>query len=524
MEADPQTDNSRNSVASLEYFGDVRRPARHEDQLMPATPSTSGAGAGPAPVAPGERLRTIRTLVVAIVVMWVVLVGAWAIDRGVSQAAFADQERKVEDARLRLAGAEELSSVFSAVNTAVEPSVVKIDTVRGRAQPAPSGQIIPQANSGSGVIVEIDDNGEAAYVMTNNHVVINAARIAVTLFDGRTLEGRIIGTDPETDLAVLQVDAPDLIPADWGNSDTLRKGDWVLAFGSPFGFVGSMTAGIVSALNRTQNDGIATPLGTEALQNFIQVDAAINPGNSGGPLINVQGQIVGINTAIFTRTGDFSGIGFAIPSNQARRVYDDIREEGHFIRGWLGVSVAPVTNVPSLVEQLGYEGNDGVIIRDIYRDTPAAQSDLRRSDIILKVDNTPIRSAEELRNKTAFTRPGETVNVEVFRNGQTIDIPVAIAAMPEDTIPPPLTSFDPESLGMSMTTTRDGRVLIESVEEGSPAAEAGVAEGDILLGVNGQRIGSVMEAQTLLARSDPRQGIELMIASGRRLYRVIVRE
>lgn len=520
MSADPQNQQGHGEGQSLEYYPDAGAAANRDNPVPDKVPNDVPIRA----VGPGDRLRTIRTLIVAVVVMWVVLVGAWAVNRGLTQAAFADQERKVEEARLRLTGVEDLSSVFSEVNTAIEPSVVKIDTVRGVMRPGPDGQAIPQANSGSGVIVEFDADADVGYVMTNNHVVVNASRIAVTLFDGRTLEGRIVGTDAETDLAVLQVEAPDLIAAEWGNSDTLRKGDWVLAFGSPFGFVGSMTAGIVSALNRTQNDGIVTPLEVQALQNFIQVDAAINPGNSGGPLINVRGQIVGINTAIFTRTGDFSGIGFAIPSNQANRVYEDVRKEGRFIRGWLGVSVAPPDRVPSLAAQLGYAGNGGVIVSDIFAGTPAADSDLQRGDIILKIDDTAIRTAESLRNKTAFSRPGKLVSVEVFRDGQTLSIPIAIAAMPEDTIPAPASSFELESIGLSLTATHDGRVVIHAVAEDSPAGRVGITPGDVLLGINGERVGNPREAEALLSRGDLLSGIELIIASDRRVYRVVVRE
>lgn len=520
MAADPQNEKDQGERQSLEYFPNVSTGG---SRATPAPPAAAPPAAPERAAVPGDRLRTIRTLVVALVVMWVVLVGAWAVNRGLTQAAFADQERKVEEARLRLASVKELSSVFSEVNTVIEPTVVKIDTARGVMRPGPGGQAIPQANSGSGVIVEFDAEAGVGYVMTNNHVVVNASRIALTLFDGRTLEGRIVGTDAETDLAVLQVEAPDLVAANWGDSDLLRKGDWVLAFGSPFGFVGSMTAGIVSALNRTQEDGIVTPLEVEALQNFIQVDAAINPGNSGGPLINVQGQIVGINTAIFTRTGDFSGIGFAIPSNQARRVYEDIREEGRFIRGWLGVSVAPADRVPALTARLGYDGSDGVVVNDIFAGTPAADSDLQRGDIILKIDDTTIRSAEALRNKTAFTPPGETVSVEVFRDGQTISIPIEVAAMPEETIPAPASALTLERIGLTLSSSQ-GRVIVREVEEDSPAGRAGISPGDLLLGINGERVRNQLEAEALLSRGSLLSGIELTVASDRTVYRVILRE
>ena len=291
----------------------------------------------PPPMTAGERLRTARMLVVGAVVMWVVLVAAWAGNRALETWASAERNRRAEAARARLADGAELSGVFNEVNAVVEPSVVKIDVLRPT--PAPPRPVpgrpepLPPANSGSGVIVDVDDGAgltgglrtPVGYVVTNEHVVRNASAIFVTLFDGRRITARVVGTDPPTDLAVLRVEATGLLPARWGDSDGLRKGDAVLAFGSPFGFVGSMTSGIVSALNRTSDDGVGAPppaaAGSDAptpYRDFIQVDAAVNPGNSGGPLADVRGRIVGINTSIFTRTGDFSGIGFAIPSNQAR--------------------------------------------------------------------------------------------------------------------------------------------------------------------------------------------------------------
>ena len=419
---------------------------------------------------------------------------------------------------------QDLGAVFSEVNTVVEPAVVKLDVVRAGDRAGPFGRPIPEANSGSGVIVETDAEDGMGFVVTNNHVVANAARIDVTLADGRTVPGRLIGTDADSDLAVVAIRADSLIAAEWGDSDTLRKGDWVLAFGSPFNFVGSMTAGIVSALNRTQNDGIDTPLGQDAYQNFIQVDAAINPGNSGGPLANLRGEIIGINTAIFSRTGEFSGIGFSIPSNQARRVYNDIRQSGRFIRGWLGVGVSPVQELARQARELGYEGNAGVIVTQVYRDTPAAGSGLRRNDIILSADGAAIRDSQTLRNRTAFAELGSTVELEVFRDGQTIKLPVTVGPMPDDTMLLGLQpQFEPAALGLRMSRVKDGPVQIVAVAPGSPAANAGLRPGDFLLEVEGQRVPTVEQANALLSQLDPALGIELTIMSGRRTYDVVIR-
>ena len=473
---------------------------------------------------PGDRLRTIRTLVIAVVVMWVVLVAAWALDKGLRQSLFGQYARNVEEARRQLASVEDLSSVFAEVNTAVEPAVVKLEVFRVTGRNGPFGRPVPEANSGSGVIIEVDQKNDLGFLLTNNHVVVNANRIDVTLADGRTVEGSVVGTDPQSDLAVVVISAENLIAAEWGNSDTLRKGDWVLAFGSPFNFVGSMTAGIVSALNRTQNDGIDTPLGPDAYQDFIQVDAAVNPGNSGGPLANLRGQIVGINTAIFSRTGDFSGIGFAIPSNQARRVYEDIRETGRFVRGWLGVRVFPADAEPRRARQLDYDGKAGVIVDTVYQDTPAAEAGLRKNDIILSVNGRPVRDQDALKNMTAFAELGKPVTLEILRDGEAIKLPVTIGPMPDDSmILSAQPQFDPRTLGVRLADTDRGVVQIRAVDVGSPAHDAGLRAGDYILAIADQPVPNVRVAEELLSQIDSRLGVELLVASGDRQLSIVVK-
>ena len=481
--------------------------------------------AGP-PVRPpaGDRLRTVRTLVIAVVVMWVVLVAAWALDRGLRQSLFGQYARNVEEARRQLASVEDLSSVFAEVNTAVEPSVVKLEVFRVAGRTGPFGRPVPEANSGSGVIIEVDASQGFGYLLTNNHVVVNANRIAVTLSDGRTVQGTVIGTDPESDLAVVVIEAENLIAAEWGDSDTLRKGDWVLAFGSPFNFVGSMTAGIVSALNRTRNDGIDTPIGMDAYYNFIQVDAAVNPGNSGGPLANLRGQIVGINTAIFSKTGEFSGIGFAIPSNQARRVYEDIRESGRFIRGWLGVRVLPTAADPRRARQLDFDGKSGVIVETVYQHTPAAEAGLRRNDIILSVNGRPVRDEEALKNMTAFSELGEEVKLEVFRDGETTTLPVTIGPMPDDSMTLGMQpQLDPRILGIRLEDDDAGNVRVRAVVTDSPAFKAGIRPGDLILAIGEVPVRSAKQAEIMLTQVDPRLGVEMLVAGDGRVHQVVVK-
>src|SRR3954462_3324778 len=317
--------------------------------------------------------------------------------------SFALAEEKREEVRAGLSHAEDLATAFRSVGKVVEPSVVNIqvrkkgpdirslpidpddlrkffpkgpdgeDLVpknfrnpRGGGQGNPGDQDSPdddtfempdQIGTGSGVIMEYNDG--KGYILTNNHVAGAAEELTITLSDGREFHnGKVLGTDPKTDLAVIEIKADRLSPAKWGNSDDLQKGDWIMAFGSPFGYVGSMTHGIVSALNRQ-----AGILGAAGYESFIQVDAPINPGNSGGPLVNLHGEVVGINTAIASQSGGFQGIGFAIPSNQAKFIYTALKEKGKVTRGWLGVSIKDVAKDPGLAASFGYKAEKGVFVQ-----------------------------------------------------------------------------------------------------------------------------------------------------------------
>ena len=263
-------------------------------------------------------------------------------------------------------------------------------------------QGLEEDGTGSGVIMDVD-NGYG-YILTNNHVAGDGSEIfEITLADGRVLhkdDCKLMGADPKSDLAVVQVKADRLIPAHWGNSDDLEKGDWVMAFGSPFGYVGSMTHGIVSALNRTS----VIPDKTNDYENFIQVDAPINPGNSGGPLVNIHGEVVGINTAIATVSGGFQGIGFAIPSNQAKVVYASLKEHGKVVRGWLGVGIRNVSDDPDIAKSFGYQGDTGVLVSQTIPNTPA-YGKLLHGDIVTQVNGQPVNDMTQLRNRIAADCP-----------------------------------------------------------------------------------------------------------------------
>jgi Do/DeqQ family serine protease len=266
---------------------------------------------------------------------------------------------------------------------------------------------------GSGVIV--DDKGT---ILTNNHVVENAAEVSVSLSDGRTLKAQILGVDERTDLAALRVKGTNLPYARLGNSDSLQVGDIVLAFGNPFGFGGTVTMGIVSAMGRGN-------LGLADYEDFIQTDAAINPGNSGGALVNTRGEVVGINTAIFSRSGGYQGIGFAIPSTMAHEVLDDLIEHGKVVRGYAGLRVQPLTS--DLANALGLDETRGAVVASLDPQGPAADAGLKRGDLIVSVRDHPVTTDEELRTQLSRLRPGDHATLGVVRGGRKMQVEMTLA-------------------------------------------------------------------------------------------------
>ena len=273
-----------------------------------------------------------------------------------------------------------------------------------------------QTSLGSGVLLSAQ-----GYVLTNNHVVAEADQIQVMLGDGRSLEAAIVGVDPETDLAVLKITAENLPSIVLGDSEHLRVGDVVLAIGNPFGVGQTVTQGIVSATGRNQ-------LGISTFENFIQTDAAINPGNSGGALINAHGELVGINTAIFSKSGGSQGIGFAIPVSLAREVMQQITEHGAVVRGWLGIEAQDLT--PTLAESFGLKTSQGVLIAGVLRGGPADQAGLQPGDIITALNEQPVSNARESMNQIAGNPPGAMLAVHGLRNGQTFTVQARIGQRP----------------------------------------------------------------------------------------------
>ncbi len=273
-----------------------------------------------------------------------------------------------------------------------------------------------QTSLGSGVIVN-----EQGYILTNNHVIEGADAIQVGLRDGRSTSAKIVGTDPESDLAVLKIELDKLPTITLGQSDELRVGDVVLAIGNPFGVGQTVTQGIVSATDRTE-------LGISTFENFIQTDAAINPGNSGGALITARGELVGINTAIFSRSGGSQGIGFAIPMSLAKGVMQQIVEQGHVSRGWLGIEIQAVT--PALAESFGLDKQAGVLVAGVLKQGPADKAGLQPGDIILHINGQPTNTVRAALNAITQTRPGKAINVEGIREGKKFELSAEVAERP----------------------------------------------------------------------------------------------
>ncbi len=279
----------------------------------------------------------------------------------------------------------------------------------------------PQQGLGSGVIVSPE-----GYILTNNHVIVGAEEIEVTLSDSRRAIAQVIGTDPDTDLAILRINLDRLPVITLGNSDAAQVGDRVLAIGNPFGVGQTVTSGIVSALGRNQ-------LGINTFENFIQTDAAINPGNSGGALVDVNGSLLGINTAIYSRSGGNMGIGFAIPVSTARQVLEGIVRDGQVVRGWVGIE--PMALTPELAETFGLKVTEGVLITGVLQNGPAAKAGLRPGDLLLKVAGRPVTTVGEVLTQVAALTPGQRATFEVSRRNETLSLQVTPAQRPKTKVP-----------------------------------------------------------------------------------------
>ena len=359
--------------------------------------------------------------------------------------------------------------------------------------------------AGSGVIVD----ARQGIVITNHHVIKNAAEIIVTLKDRRQFPAKLVGTDPATDIAVLKIDAPDLSALKLGDSDQLNVGDFVVAIGNPFGLGQTVTSGIVSALGRSG-------LNIEGYEDFIQTDASINPGNSGGALINLRGELIGINTAIIGPSGANVGIGFAVPVNMARGVMTQLVRFGEVRRGRLGIDFESLA--PDAATMLKLPTADGALISTVQPDSPAAKAGLRRGDVVLAFNGRPVKSGPDLRNRLGLTPIGENIELTVLRDGRQLSAKMQIAA-PQD-----LASGDaqivPQLAGLKIanidrTTPQGARVegvLVVGIETGSVAAGYGLRPGDVIAAVNRQRVRNI--AEFLAAMRNVERAFQMSIVRG----------
>jgi serine protease Do len=429
-------------------------------------------------------------------------------------------------------------ATISDVAERVVPSVVNLSatrTVRGRQTPhpffddpffreffGPRGRVPrdrEQRSLGSGVIVSPD-----GVILTNNHVVENAEEVQVTLHDGRELEARLVGADPRSDLAVLRLEGEisGLTPLPFGDSSALRLGEVVLAIGNPFGVGQTVTMGIVSATGRSN-------VRLLDYEDFIQTDAAINPGNSGGALVNMRGELVGINTAILSRTGGYQGIGFAIPSEMAHPIMESLLADGKVVRGWLGVSIQDLDR--ELAAGLGLKVERGVLISDVTADSPAANAGLERGDVVLEANGERMQSTSRFRNLIAAAGPGTRVDLLILRDGKEMTVEAELGSLAESPEPQEEAAAGEgilEGLSVSALDTRtrarfeiperiDQGVVVTGVTPGSPAAAAGLREGDVLLEVNRQRVDSPASFERL-AKQAKRSILLLVFRDGATVY------
>ena len=339
-----------------------------------------------------------------------------------------------------------------------------------------------QSGQGSGFIISAD-----GYIMTNNHVVGDADKVTVQLLNGNEYVAEIIGTDPPTDVALIKINTDTKLPfLPLGNSDKLEVGDWVLAFGNPFGLSHTLTAGIVSAKGRSG-------MGLSDYENFIQTDAAINPGNSGGPLVNIDGEVVGMNTAIFSRSGGYMGIGFAIPINMADTIHRQLVDHGGVTRGRLGVLIQDLT--PDLAKSFEIDQHQGILIAQVMDDSPAATAGLKQGDILLKVDGKKITKVAKFRNQIAMTTPQTKIKLLVLREGKKRTITVTIGAQDGTEAETQSNNDKLPKLGMQLQSLTGELakqfdyvgahgVLVTAVDAGSIAAQAGIQRGSLIEEVN----------------------------------------
>ena len=422
---------------------------------------------------------------------------------------------------------------FAALAKKMGPAVVNISTVQMRktAQQSPSspfgdddaandlfqrffgGRMPPrgpqqQKGLGSGFIV--DPNGT---IVTNYHVVDGANKITVTLSDGRTFEGKVLGKDQKTDIAIVKIDAAKDLPAvPLGDSDRLEVGEWVMAIGNPFGLDHTVTSGIVSAKGRH--------IGSGPYEDYIQTDASINPGNSGGPLINLRGEVIGINTAIFSQSGGNIGIGFAIPSNMVTELLPQLKSNGKVVRGFIGTTIQKIT--PDLAESMGLKQAQGALVADVAKSSPAERAGLKSGDVILEFDRRAIKDSADLPLQVARVAPGTTVQLKVLRAGKELSLPLTVGELKDKEVVAsveksdlglsvqPMTAALAEQLGMA----RAEGVVITAVEPGSAADDAGLQRGDVISEIAKRPVRNLADYKSAIEKAENNKSLLFLVKRG----------
>lgn len=450
-----------------------------------------------------------------------------------SQAAFADEK---DIAILR-----KTSSAFSTVVKKATPAVVNVQVEKTvgardynfeffnnpfferffgpdfhRQLPRQQPRQRQQQGQGSGFIISKD-----GYILTNNHVVADADKITVTMSDNKKVEAELIGSDPQSDVALIKIDSGKNLPIlPLGDSDALEVGEWVIAIGNPFGLNQTVTVGVVSAKGRSR-------VGINEYENFIQTDAAINPGNSGGPMLNIDGEVVGINSALFSRTGGYMGIGFSIPINMVKAIKEQLQKNGAVIRGWLGVAIQDIDE--NLAESFGLEEARGILVSEVQEDSPAEKAGVKQGDVIVELNGVELANVNELRNKIAMIIPNTETELTVIRDGKEKNIDVLIGEQPGDFGQVAKSQvgrdfFEKFGLAFQELTPElaeqlgyqgEKGVLIGDVEPGGPADSAGLRPGQLVQEINKKRIANIDDLKSVIKEVPDSKQVLLRVRSGK---------